>query len=107
MEPGSVGLALGSGIQLREPRPHPPQDHQQFPHHQFQRTLHKLQEHTLAVGDDTNDLAMLTWAGHGVAMPHANGETRISADEVLVGEGTQALVEYLNQIAAKASGATG
>jgi hydroxymethylpyrimidine pyrophosphatase-like HAD family hydrolase len=36
----------------------------------------------LAVGDGRNDLEMLQWAGHGVAMGHAPVEVRDAADEV-------------------------
>lgn len=36
----------------------------------------------LAIGDGHNDLEMLTWAGHGVAMGHAPPDVREVADEV-------------------------
>jgi hydroxymethylpyrimidine pyrophosphatase-like HAD family hydrolase len=36
----------------------------------------------LAVGDGRNDLEMLRWAGHGVAMGHAPAEVQDVADEV-------------------------
>ncbi|WUI35371.1 HAD hydrolase family protein [Nocardia sp. NBC_00416] len=37
---------------------------------------------TLAVGDGVNDLEMLAWAAHGVAMGHAPEVVRAVADEV-------------------------
>jgi HAD superfamily hydrolase (TIGR01484 family) len=37
---------------------------------------------TLAVGDGNNDVEMLTWAAHGVAMGQANAAVRAAADEV-------------------------
>jgi hydroxymethylpyrimidine pyrophosphatase-like HAD family hydrolase len=36
----------------------------------------------LAIGDGRNDLEMLQWAGHGVAMGHAPAEVQDAADEV-------------------------
>lgn len=40
------------------------------------------QTETLAVGDGVNDLEMLTWAAHGVAMGQAPDVVRAAADEV-------------------------
>lgn len=37
---------------------------------------------TLAIGDGRNDVEMLAWAAHGVAMGHAVDEVRLAADEV-------------------------
>ena len=37
---------------------------------------------TLAVGDGINDLEMLRWAAHGVAMGHSPPSVRAVADEV-------------------------
>lgn len=39
-------------------------------------------EGTVAVGDGTNDIAMLEWAHHGVAMGGADEEVRVHADAV-------------------------
>ncbi|UBH05411.1 hydrolase [Leucobacter sp. Psy1] len=36
----------------------------------------------VAFGDGLNDVAMLTWAGHGVAVANAQAEVRESADEI-------------------------
>lgn len=46
-------------------------------------------ERTVAVGDGSNDLGMLDWAGRGVAMRHAPSVVREVADEVTgtIGEG--------------------
>ncbi|WP_106185131.1 HAD family hydrolase [Umezawaea tangerina] len=39
-------------------------------------------EDVVAFGDMPNDVPMLTWAGHGVAMANAHAEARAVADEV-------------------------
>jgi Cof subfamily protein (haloacid dehalogenase superfamily) len=39
-------------------------------------------EHVIAFGDYPNDIPMLTWAGHGVAMGNAHAEVLAIADEV-------------------------
>ncbi len=45
-------------------------------------TLGVPREQTVAFGDGTNDVTMLAWAGHGVAVgPHATPEVRAVADE--------------------------
>jgi len=54
----------------------------------------------LAVGDDVNDLAMIDWAGYGVAMPQAGPEVKAVADEVLDGDGPAALPAFLERILA-------
>ena len=46
------------------------------------RHLHVEPEHTLAVGDQRNDLEMLRWAARGVAMGNAPDEVKEAADEV-------------------------
>jgi len=55
-------------------------------------------EEVLAVGDDTNDISMLEWAGWGVVMPHANAETAAAADVQLKPDGRSGpalLADYL------------
>ena len=37
---------------------------------------------TIAFGDMPNDIEMLAWAGHGVAMGNGHPETKAVADEV-------------------------
>lgn len=63
--------------------------------------IHQAQ--TLAVGDDVNDIRMLEWAGHSVAMPQANAETRAAACVGLStrnGAGNvEVLAEYLFELA--------
>ena len=39
-------------------------------------------ENTVAIGDGSNDIDMLRWAGRGVAMGHAADAVRAAADEV-------------------------
>ncbi|MGH8866926.1 MAG: HAD family hydrolase [Actinomycetes bacterium] len=46
------------------------------------RRLGVAQEDTLAIGDGRNDVEMLAWAAHGVAMGQAVDEVRWAADEV-------------------------
>lgn len=46
-------------------------------------------EHTVAVGDGVNDIAMLGWAARGVAMGHAPDTVREAADET-----TGTIAEY-------------
>ncbi len=41
-----------------------------------------LPEHTVAVGDGSNDVDMLRWAGRGVAMGHAPQDVLDAADDV-------------------------
>lgn len=53
----------------------------------------------LAVGDGHNDLEMLTWAGHGVAMGHAPEDVRDSADEVCAPVAEDGLADVLNRYA--------
>jgi hydroxymethylpyrimidine pyrophosphatase-like HAD family hydrolase len=36
----------------------------------------------LAIGDGRNDIEMLTWAGHGVAMGNAPAEVQAAADAI-------------------------
>lgn len=64
------------------------------------------QSRTVAIGDDVNDIRMLEWAGHSVAMPQANEETRAAANSALSAPngsgGVEVLAEYLRQLAALA-----
>ena len=46
------------------------------------RTLHVEPADTVAVGDQRNDIEMLTWAARGVAMGQAPDEVKAVADEV-------------------------
>ncbi|HSH70247.1 MAG TPA: class I SAM-dependent methyltransferase [Deferrisomatales bacterium] len=63
--PGSVRASLGCGVQLREPRPHPPQDHQQFPHHQLQVLLAfaEILQGVAQMGERLADLFRLVHVG--------------------------------------------
>ncbi len=46
------------------------------------RTLGVAREDTVAFGDGTNDVSMLSWAGHGVSVgPYATPEVRAAANE--------------------------
>ncbi|MGQ4600096.1 HAD-IIB family hydrolase [Nocardia sp. R6R-6] len=52
---------------------------------------------TLAVGDGVNDLEMLAWAAHGVAMGHAPDVVRAVADEVCPPVGEDGLATLLTR----------
>ena len=51
----------------------------------------------VAFGDMPNDLAMLTWAGHGVAMGNAHPVVRDAADEVTASNGDDGLAAVLER----------
>lgn len=55
---------------------------------------------TLAVGDGRNDLEMLAWAAHGVAMGQAPPEVRSAADEVTAPVEDDGLVAVLEDLLA-------
>jgi hypothetical protein len=46
------------------------------------RPLEIAREEVVAFGDMPNDLSMLRWAGHGVAMGNAHPDVQAAADEV-------------------------
>ena len=46
------------------------------------RALHVQPHRTVAVGDGRNDVEMLRWAAHGVAMGHADAVVQAAADDV-------------------------
>ncbi|QIM22244.1 HAD family phosphatase [Phycicoccus sp. HDW14] len=48
----------------------------------IRRRLDVEPQHTVAVGDQRNDLEMLRWAARGVAMDNAPDEVKAAADEV-------------------------
>lgn len=54
-------------------------------------------DRTLAVGDGVNDLEMLAWAAHGVAMGHAPETVRAAADEVCRSVAEDGLAELLTR----------
>lgn len=64
----------------------------------FAEQLGIEQDACLAAGDDVNDTPMLYWAGHSAAMPQANAEVRLAADEVLSGDGARALAPLLQRV---------
>jgi len=55
----------------------------------------------VAIGDSVNDAPMLAWAGRGVAMPHADRYARDAADEILPGEGLEAMAGFLLSLIAR------
>jgi hypothetical protein len=65
--------------------------------------LYGIDRHqTLAIGDSVNDAAMLAWAGHGVALSHADQYAIDAADEVLDTDDHDAVAELLESIAKSA-----
>ncbi len=55
-------------------------------------------ESTVAVGDGSNDIDMLRWAGRGVAMGHASETVRAAADEVTGSIDGDGVVEVLRSL---------
>lgn len=64
----------------------------------FAKRLGVEQNRTLAIGDDVNDEAMISWAAHGVAMPASTGGLDAAADEVLQGGQAEALCGLLERL---------
>ena len=55
-------------------------------------------DRVLAIGDDINDLEMISWAGTGVAMGNANKALTALADVVIGRADEQGLAKYLSQL---------
>lgn len=55
-------------------------------------------DEVVAFGDQHNDLSMLAWAGHGVAMGNAHIDVRSVADEVIGTNAEDAVAAYLEAI---------
>src|SRR5262249_1564091 len=51
----------------------------------------------LAVGDMPNDLSMLRWAGHGVAMANSHPTVLRAADEITAGNSEDGLAHILER----------
>lgn len=62
------------------------------------RRLQIESRHTVAVGDQRNDLEMLEWAARGVAMGNAPDEVKAIADEVTDGVDDDGLVPVLDSL---------
>jgi Cof subfamily protein (haloacid dehalogenase superfamily) len=58
----------------------------------------------IAFGDMPNDAAMLTWAGHGVAMGNAHPELAARADEVTLTNEQHGVAAVLERLLAEAGG---
>lgn len=67
---------------------------------QVRRRLRVEPAHTLAVGDQRNDLEMLRWAARGVAMGNAPDEVKAVADEVTLDVLDDGLVPVLRSLLA-------
>lgn len=65
---------------------------------QVRRLLHVEPGHTVAVGDQRNDLEMLRWAARGVAMGNAPDEVKAAADEVTGDVDDDGLVPVLRSL---------
>ncbi len=52
----------------------------------------------LAIGDDRNDVEMLRWAGHGVAMNHAPSDVQAAADHVSEIQGPSAVPGLIRDV---------
>ena len=53
---------------------------------------------SVAVGDDRNDIEMLQWAGHGVAMSHAPADVKAAADHVSGIHGPLAVISLIRDV---------
>lgn len=65
---------------------------------QIRRRLRVEPMHTVAVGDQRNDLEMLQWAARGVAMGNAPDEVKAVADEVTLDVVDDGLVPVLRSL---------
>jgi hydroxymethylpyrimidine pyrophosphatase-like HAD family hydrolase len=65
---------------------------------QVRRRLGVEPAHTIAVGDQRNDVEMLHWAARGVAMGNAPDEVKASADEVTLDVDQDGLVPVLRSL---------
>ena len=65
---------------------------------QVRRRLGVEPAHTIAVGDQRNDIEMLRWAARGVAMGNAPDEVKTSADEVTLDVDQDGLVPILKSL---------
>jgi hydroxymethylpyrimidine pyrophosphatase-like HAD family hydrolase len=65
---------------------------------QVRRRLAVEPAHTIAVGDQRNDIEMLRWAARGVAMGNAPDEVKASADEVTHDVDQDGLVPVLRSL---------
>jgi Cof subfamily protein (haloacid dehalogenase superfamily) len=61
----------------------------------------------LAIGDNNNDLAMIEWAGWGVAMGNASDEVKAVADEVTASNADDGVALVLERLVAQTSAASG
>jgi hydroxymethylpyrimidine pyrophosphatase-like HAD family hydrolase len=58
-------------------------------------------EEVVAIGDMENDLAMLAWAGHAVAVANAQRNVRDAADEVTASNVDDGVAEVLERLVAE------
>lgn len=65
---------------------------------QIRRRLGVEPRHTVAVGDQRNDVEMLQWAARGVAMGNAPDEVKAAADEVTLDVDQDGLVPILESL---------
>ena len=56
----------------------------------------------VAIGDMVNDLSMLRWAGHAVAVASAHPDVLAATDEVIAGNDRDGVAEYLERLARSA-----
>ena len=64
----------------------------------LRRRLEVDPRHTVAVGDQRNDLEMLHWAARGVAMGNAPDEVKAAADETTLDVDDDGLVPVLQSL---------
>jgi hydroxymethylpyrimidine pyrophosphatase-like HAD family hydrolase len=54
----------------------------------------------VAFGDNNNDIDMLRWAGHGVAVANATDAVRLNADEVIGHHDHDSVAEAIERVVA-------
>ncbi|WP_328914667.1 MULTISPECIES: HAD family hydrolase [unclassified Streptomyces] len=62
------------------------------------RRLKVTAAETIAFGDMPNDIAMLKWAGHGVAMANAHAELKAVADEITASNDEDGIALVLERV---------
>ena len=54
----------------------------------------------IAIGDELNDLTMIQWVGHGVAVGNADPRVQSAADEIIGSHLTDGVAEFLERLVA-------
>jgi hydroxymethylpyrimidine pyrophosphatase-like HAD family hydrolase len=55
-------------------------------------------QHIVAIGDMPNDIPMIVWAGHGVAVANAHPQVRAVADRITASNDDDGVAEVIEQL---------